>query len=550
MADEIKTLKSIQEELKKLNVQYANEKEQLRSLNEKYTPQTLANVPVSVRDSVTTTQASLASSVNKLASQMQKLEGDKEVSKTVGNIDGPDKGGMVTSFKDAFYDGLTKFFGVDYRAEYFRRLDSMANGFKDLKSDFQALGKALGLDKAKKMATGLFDFLKNAFIIGFSVVGIAKFLEGWSIADKWFGENATLGDRIASGLAKVLETFGFTDDAEITAKAISKEIESYKDWIENQIEIWRGMRNELTNDGGQVLLGLRQVIGKEEGGFLAGLGNIASGIGGIVSELVGSESIIAQAAGVALMFKIFKTIVTTASVLQKAGALVIPRLPVIAAITAGFIAIKGGFDALDKANKQFEEDMKDFNPDFEGQRSFKADMKYVGTILDGAVVSLGNAIVGLFGISPEQMDKFNKDTDKWLGEMWSGLKNAVNGLIGNIVGWFSNTSDEPNQALPEPMVAPEVQEANKRKVALAGIDLNKSGAIDQYSELLQAIVRSNDLSNEEKKSMLNSSREAAKAGTNFAQFVSGDTTVNQLVASFGPTPGSSAALTVNPSSLP
>ena len=46
MANDIKTLKSIHEELKKLNVQYANEKEQLKTLNEKYTPQKLASVPV------------------------------------------------------------------------------------------------------------------------------------------------------------------------------------------------------------------------------------------------------------------------------------------------------------------------------------------------------------------------------------------------------------------------------------------------------------------------------------------------------------------------
>jgi len=543
---EVKTLKSIHEELKKLNVQFANEKEQLKTLNEKYTPQKLASVPVSVRDSVTTTQASLAASVNQLASDMKKLEGDKQVSKDIGAIDGVGEGGVVTSFKSAFYDGLTKFFGVDYRAEYFRRLDSMADGFRNLKKDFEVLGKSLGLDKAKKMATGLFDFMKNAFILGFSVVGIAKFLEGWNIADKWFGENATLGDRIASGLAKVLETFGFTDDAQSTAKNISKEIDSYKEWIKGQIEIWKGMFPELKKDSGEVLLGLKQVIGKEKGGFLAGLGNIASGIGGIVTELVGSESIIAQAAGVGLMFKIFKTMVTTADVLQKAGSLVLPRLPGIAAITAGFLAIKGAYDAVDEANKQFEEDMKGFNPEFEFQRSFKADMKYVGTILNGAVNSLGSAILGIFGVTPEETVKLDKEMNDWLSKAWSKMKEAVNNLVGNFLGWFAGNQDPSKSVIPKPVVAPEVQAENKRKVALANVDMNKSGALDTYNELKVAILRSKDLDKEMKVAMMKRANESQKAGTNFAQFVQGDTTVNQLVASFGPQPGSSSSLTVHP----
>lgn len=546
MADEVKTLKSIHEELKKLNVQYANEKEQLKTLNEKYTPQKLASVPVSVRDSVTTTQASLAASVNQLASDMKKLEGDKQVSKDIGAIDGVGEGGVVTSFKSAFYDGLTKFFGVDYRAEYFRRLDSMADGFRNLKKDFEVLGKSLGLDKAKKMATGLFDFMKNAFILGFSVVGIAKFLEGWNIADKWFGENATLGERIASGLAKVLETFGFTDDAESTAKNISKEIQSYKLWLDNEIKAWKGMLPGLKNESSQVLKGLKQAIGKEEGGFLHALGNIASGIGGIVSELVESESIIAQAAGVVLMFKIFKTMVKTANVLQKAGSLVLPRVPIIAAITGGFLAIKGGFDALDEANKQFEKDMKGFNPEFEFQRSFKADMKWAGTILNGAVNSLGGAILGIFGVTPEESAKLDKEMNDWLSKAWSKMKEAVNKLVDNFLGWFAGNQDPSKSVIPKPVVAPEVQAENKRKVALAAVDLNKSGAIDTYGELAQAIITSKDIDAKQRAEMLVSSKKASAAGTNFAQFVQGDTTVNQLVASFGPQPGSSSSLTVHP----
>lgn len=543
---EVKTLKSIHEELKKLNVQYANEKEQLKTLNEKYTPQKLASVPVSVRDSVTTTQASLAASVNQLASDMKKLEGDKQVSKDVGAIDGVGEGGVVTSFKSAFYDGLTKFFGVDYRAEYFRRLDSMADGFRNLKKDFEVLGKSLGLDKAKKMATGLFDFMKNAFILGFSVVGIVKFLEGWNIADKWFGENATLGDRIASGLAKVLETFGFTDDAESTAKNISQEIKDYKKWIDNEILAWKSMAPELKNDSSKVLLGLKQVIGKEKGGFLEGLGNIATGISGIVLELVGSESTIANAAGVVLMFKIFKTMVKTADVLSKAGTLVLPRVPVIAAITAGFIAIKGGFDALDEANKQFEEDMKGFNPEFEFQRSFKADMKWAGTILGGALESLGNAILAIFGVTPEESAKLDKEMNDWLSKAWSKMKESVNKLVDNFLGWFTGNQDPSKSVIPKPVVAPEVQAENKRKEALAYVDMNKSGAIDAYNELKLAIMTSKDLENKDKVAMMERANASQKAGTNFAQFVQGDTTVNQLVASFGPQPGSSSSLTVHP----
>ena len=452
MANDIKTLKSIHEELKKLNVQYANEKEQLKTLNEKYTPQKLASVPVSVRDSVTTTQASLAASVNQLTSDMKQLEGDKQVSKDVGAIDGVGEGGVVTSFKSAFYDGLTKFFGVDYRAEYFRRLDSMADGFRNLKKDFEVLGKSLGLDKAKKMATGLFDFMKNAFILGFSVVGIAKFLEGWNIADKWFGENATLGNRIASGLAKVLETFGFTDDAESTAKNISKEIDSYKKWLDDEIKAWKEMLPGVKNESSLVLKGLKQAIGKEKGGFLAGLGNIASGISGIATDLIGSESVIAQAAGVVLMFKIFKTMVKTANAIQAAGALVLPRVPVIAAITAGFLAIKGAFDTLDEANNQFEKDMKNFNPEFEFQRSFKADMKWAGTILNGAVNSLGSAILGIFGVTPEESAKLDKEMNDWLGKVWSEMKSAVNGLISNFLGWFTDSQDPSKPVIPEPIV--------------------------------------------------------------------------------------------------
>jgi hypothetical protein len=162
------------------------------------------------------------------------------------------------------------------------------------------------------------------------------------------------------------------------------------------------------------------------------------------------------------------------------------------------------------------------------------------------VNSLGSAILGIFGVTPEETVKLDKEMNDWLSKAWSKMKEAVNNLVGNFLGWFAGNQDPSKSVIPKPVVAPEVQAENKRKVALANVDMNKSGALDTYNELKVAILRSKDLDKEMKVAMMKRANESQKAGTNFAQFVQGDTTVNQLVASFGPQPGSSSSLTVHP----
>ena len=106
-----------------------------------------------------------------------------------------------------------------------------------------------------------------------------SFLEGWGKAEKWFGENADIWDRISSGIAAVIGTFFGLDE------------KAQKEWAYKIDSIFDAV--------GGVLQGIITTV---KGLANADFGQIQEGVGKIVDSLGGALNTALAAAGLVALF--------------------------------------------------------------------------------------------------------------------------------------------------------------------------------------------------------------------------------------------------------
>ena len=557
---EIRTLKAIQEELKELNIQYSRARSQSEKLNEKFTPSVLAGMSAEKRNQVSGKQQELIKSVQALADKMDMRETEKDMAKGIGNIAPVGEATLGIKIKDAFYESLTKFLGVDYRAELFRRFSDLKTGISKIGDGFKKLGSALGLGKAKDLATGIFDFLKNALILGFSVVGLVKFLEGWRTAEKWFGDNPDFGERLSSGLAKVLKSFGIIENEEKTARNINNKVTEIREFIDREIE---GLKKSAPGIFGGIstgFQGLKDVIGGAQNGdpgtLLGGLKQLGDGIFQITKELVFSDSLLANIAGVVLAVKAFKAIVAIAvgvkavaggfmTAITAAGGMVamVGAGGIIALAVGVGLALAGLFEAISNHDTAVKAAQDYYNKSDKtiGNRLI-AELIY----LDNQVVNMVDKLVGFvtFGtIKPEDMQRYNKATNQFLYDIYKAVVgwfgDTINAMTG---GFFSEESVNKRKA---------EQEANRLARRKEFVDVDKSGTINSYDELTRAIMTRDELSSVDQTALRRSMQDAQSSGTGFNQFIqsTNNPVYNNIVSAFSTSAGASSNATIAPPTL-
>ena len=225
-------------------------------------------------------------------------------------------------------------------------MDAFRKYFGTMGDFKQFLGKLGGgaMDKAGEVGTKISDKVKDGFsfifdIIKFGIVlfggltAITGFMDGWNNAFEWFGENATFGDMLASGLAGIVQAFTGISDEE--AKGIAENAAYY---INGVISILKRIVAAFGN-----ITGLRD---RQEGESL--LGDSALVIGSLLF-MFGPKGMIGSAIG--LLFKGFMAlagIVATAVGIPVAAvvAIVVGIGLIIAGIIYYWDEIKAGLSSM------------------------------------------------------------------------------------------------------------------------------------------------------------------------------------------------------------
>ena len=435
MADnEIKTLGEIKKALQEANDRAKEANAYLERADKKFTPAQIAAMSSGQQKAL----ADLKSGVqNDLKAQ----------------TDAIDKLNIEKSIQEGFFNSLSKFLGVDFVSETFRRLEKVSQGFGEIKKGFQDLGKALGLNKVAKAAGGFWDFLKKLLAVGLVTIGFIKFLEGWNKADEIFGKAAGFGERLSAGLATVIGSFMGLTDGEINtlAKDINGTVQAIMTFLKTEFDAlttalkaaWPGIK--------QTFNGFVKLL---EGDFIGGIKDISVGITNVGTELWNSESMLAKAvvvlagvklAGAALSFvtaigPIFTALSTIgsgiatiftalggkaafaaamAAIGPALGSILIPlglALAVVALLKSGFDGISAGMDEFDKTG--------DFSQAFS-----------VG--LGGFVKSLLN-ILTLGLLSDETLQSVQDNIAKFLDPIFEGIA----GLFKSIWSWVKDAWDD------------------------------------------------------------------------------------------------------------
>tara|TARA_R100000951_G_scaffold105690_2_gene99650 strand:+ start:1260 stop:2963 length:1704 start_codon:yes stop_codon:yes gene_type:complete len=354
---------------------------------------------------------------------------------------------------DGVAAGLAKFLGVDFKSEFFDRLKMIGTGFGEIKKGFKDLGTALGLNKVAKSVGGFWDFLKKILAVGLATVGFISFLEGWSAADKIFGENATFGERLSSGLASVIQSFTGLTDGETAdlAKDINVIVTDIIEFLSTEFEAIKNSLKAMWPNVKNAFEGIKRVL---EGDIVGGLGQLTSGLGGVGTELFNSESMLlnvvgilagVKLAGAALSFvsaigPIFTAMSTIASGLGtvfaavggKAAltALLTTLAPTLSAILvplgiaiAAVVALKSIFDGFSAGMDEFEKS---------GDIS-----QALSAGLGGFVKSLLNMLtLGL--LSDETLDKVEQSVSKFLDPIFEGIAD----VFKNIWSWIKSSWDD------------------------------------------------------------------------------------------------------------
>ena len=225
--------------------------------------------------------------------------------------------------KNSFGDALKNFLGRDFKEKFFDSFTRMSEGLKKFGSD------AVGNLKGKAEDVGNF-FLDIAKIIG-GVIALQGFMDGLQKATEWFGPNATLGDKIASGLAGAVALF--TGATEEETKALAESISETFTSIMNVVGKIKDVMVSIFGEKGAIAVTLFMVFGGAlrnmllKGVFVAAKTLITT-VGSSLSTLL--------APVMASMSTFFSGLIATLSPMLVAAA---PFIAIGAAIAAGLTAL-------------------------------------------------------------------------------------------------------------------------------------------------------------------------------------------------------------------
>jgi len=457
MADnQIKTLGEIKDSLQKANEEAKKANDYLERADRKFTPAQIAAMSTGQQRALTEIKTDVREELNKQTDAITKLNLEKQI-------------------QSGFFTSLSKFLGVDFVSETFKRLEKVGQGFTQIKKGFKDLGKALALDKLGKKVGGFWDFLKKLFAVGLSTIGFIKFLEGWNKAEEIFGKSAGFGERLSAALANVIGSFtGLTDgEIEILAKDINVTVQGIFAFVKKE---FNGLSESIKAAWPNIKQTFGGFIKILEGDFIGGITDITGGVIGVGTELLNSESMLAQAVvvlagiklvGAAISFAgaigpIFTALSTIgsgigtiftalggkaaftaamAAIGPTLGSLLIPlglALAVVALMKTSFDGITAGMEEFDKSG--------DFSKAFS-----------VGI---GAFVKSLLNILSLGLLSDETLQKVQDNISKFLDPIFEGIA----GLFKSIWNWVKDAWDDTTFGIKD-FLGMELTQAERLKKA-------------------------------------------------------------------------------------
>jgi len=192
--------------------------------------------------------------------------------------------------EEATVQANKSFFGADFGKSFLGFAEKVSSGAG------RVVGKAK--DVALKPVVGAWDKLKEVFARMseiFLAVGFMKFLQGWEKASAWFGDNANFGEKLAAGLANLLQSFlGLTDtETKKLAENMSLVFGKIFTWLEATFTgLFKGVSDLVvglfSGDGSRVWEGIKQIFNT----LVDSLGEIAKGILNLFVSPETSEAII------------------------------------------------------------------------------------------------------------------------------------------------------------------------------------------------------------------------------------------------------------------
>ena len=515
MADnEIKTLGKIKEELKKANDKQEALQNQLDKNYRAFPAEKFKSLTEEQAAGVKKMRADLKAELENVGNEINTLDLERQV-----------EGGMFLS--------LTKFLGVDYASETFRRLDKIGDGFSEIKKGFQDLGKALGLDKVKKSVGGFWDFLKKLFAVGLATVGFIKFIEGWNKVNKYFEGNIDFSERLSSALATVIGSFTGLTEGEIAELAVSlnESIESLFSFLKKEFDGFTATFREMIPSFKESFTGFTKLL---EGDFIGGISDLSTGVFGLGEAMINSESILVQATAVLLGIKligaamsfvsaigpIFTALGTIgsgigtifaalggkaaftaamATLAPTLGSILIPlglALAAVVALKSIFDGFKAGFDEFEKSGDISEA----LSAGLGGFVKSLLNMLTFGLMSDETLDNVEKVIKETLDPIFESIGDLFRSALSWITGSWDSLKFKVK-------NFFGLASDEE-----------KIAEAMRTQDTVAAIDNQLLKTTSSYDSYIYAIKANQSLSEAQREKEIMEAKLAREGGSSYNEF--------------------------------
>jgi len=486
--------------------------------------------------------------------------------------------------------GLSKFLGVDFKSEFFGRLEKVTQGFGEIKKGFADLGKALGLQKVAKVAGGFWDFLKKIFTIGLATVGFIKFIEGWNKADEIFGKAAGFGERLSAGLATVIGSFMGLTDGEINklAKDINVTVQGIITFLKTEFDALTTALKAAWPNIKQTFGGFIKIL---EGDFIGGITDITGGVIGVGTELLNSESMLAKAvvvlAGIKLLgavtsfataigpiFTALSTIGTgigtiftalggkaaftaaMATLAPTLGSILIPlglALAAVVALKSIFDGFKAGYDEFEKSGDISQA----LSAGLGGFVKSLLNMLTLGLLSDDTLNKVEESVKKFVDPILEQIGDLFKSIWNWVKDSYDDAVFAVKDFLGmelsqaerlkkadkdiseaenSLLEAQAKLNEDPNYVPYKKRV--ERAQNNLQKAQQEKYDLANQNEIDNkilqsgvstYYDYMNSLIKNKQLTDEQRAKELEEARVARSEGKSFQNFQTSQITQNNAI---------------------
>ena len=191
-------------------------------------------------------------------------------------------------------DAFRKYFGT--MGDFKQFLGKLGGGAMDKAGE---VGTKIS-DKVKDGFSFIFDIIKFGLVLFGGLTALTGFMDGWNNAFEWFGENATFGDMLASGLAGIVQAFtGITDEE---AKGIAENAAYYINgilgFLGRIVAAFGNITGLRDREEGESLLGDSALVLGSLLFMFGPKGMIGSAIGFLFKGFMALAGIIATAVGI------------------------------------------------------------------------------------------------------------------------------------------------------------------------------------------------------------------------------------------------------------